>query len=302
MKHVRHTTKTRARKMRSRRGHKSLIETIKWMAINCAIAANNACPRLTKTHHDIPSSKECIVATVAFNNPELVRIQFESLRKHMRANFNYIIYDNSTDPRASENLQSYSKQQEAIVYIKPRFKTIGRLSPSLDHGFALNCCSKMIAGHGKAARFALLLDHDIFLTKPWHPSEDLIPGIAFSAPKQSRGGITYFWPGLMIIDLNLVDIRLLSFLPDRGLDTGGRLGRITQKHRITTADIESSGYINTNCGTPMSSEDPLFDHSLMNNLIVVTYGPWIHLINGSGWRGKQNQNQSLDYIVSKIND
>jgi len=106
----------------------------------------------------------------------------------------------------------------------------------------------------------------------------------------------------MIIDLNLVDIRLLSFLPDRGLDTGGRLGRITQKHKITTADIVSSSYLNTNCGTPMSSEDPLFDHSLMNNLIVETYGPWIHLINGSGWRGKQNQNQSLDYIVSKIND
>lgn len=301
MNPIRQTTRTCARNTRSYSDRNSLINQIKWIAADWAIAVEDILSTLTSIHHALAAEEECIVATVAFNSPELVRIQLESLKKHLRISFSYILYDNSTDAHASRVLERYSKER-GISYIKPRLKIAGRLSPSIDHGFALNCCSKAIARARKAGRFVILLDHDIFLTNSWHPSEFLIPGTALSAPKQNREGITYYWPGLMIIDLKLIDIRLLSFLPDRGLDTGGRLGKITQKHKITTADIPSSGYINTTDGRPMSSEDSLFDHCLMNNQIVESYGPWVHLINGSGWRGKQNQHQSIDYIISKIND
>mgnify|MGYP006280490367 CR=1 FL=1 len=279
---------------------RALTSRLKWRLIHYLVAANEIYARHFEKKPTIPNGKNCIVVTVAFNKPRLVRIQLESLKKHLKIDFNYLIYDNSTDPRASQELEQLSRD-DAVTYIKPKAKLAGRINPSLDHAIALDWCAKAIAKQEKRPKYALFLDHDIFLTGDWTMSAAMSPNIGISAPRQERKGIAYYWPGLMAINTELANLELLSFLPDQGLDTGGKLGRQTLKHKIATEEIQHCGYIYTADGSKMNDEDISFQELLMSNEIVEAYGPWLHLINGSCWRGDDKQNQSLNYIISQIN-
>jgi glycosyltransferase involved in cell wall biosynthesis len=287
-------------KLTHTRVSRALASRLKWLLIHCLVAANEMYSKYFEKRPTIPNWKNCIVVTVAFNKPRLVEIQLASLKKHLKIDFNYLIYDNSNDDQASQALKQLG-QGSTATYIKPRAKLAGRINPSLDHAIALDWCAKTIANQEKKPKYVLFLDHDIFLTEDWILSAAVPPNAGITAPRQERQGVVYYWPGLMIINTELTNLKLLSFLPDQGLDTGGKLGRQVLIHKIATEEIQHCGYICTANGSMINSDDNSFRELLASNQIVEAYGPWLHLINGSCWRGKAKQDQSLDYIISKIN-
>jgi hypothetical protein len=278
----------------------ALAGRLKWRLIHCLVSANKVYSRYFEKKPVIPNGKNCIVVTVAFNKPRLIKIQLESLRKHLKSDFSYLIYDNSTDARASRELEQLSRDN-TVIYVKPRTKLAGRINPSLDHAIALDWCLEAIARQTKRPKYALFLDHDIFLTADCLLSAAVSPKVGITAPRQERKGIAYYWPGLMFINTELTNLKLLSFLPEPGVDAGGKLGRQALKHKIATEEILHCGYICTANGSNINSNDKSFEELLMSNQIVESYGPWLHLINGSCWRGKGKQDQSLNYILSRIN-
>jgi glycosyltransferase involved in cell wall biosynthesis len=279
---------------------RALASRLKWQLIHCLVAVNDIYSKFFEKESAIPNEKTCIVVAVAFNKPRLIRIQLESLKKHLKINFSYLVYDNSTDARASQELKQLSQDNTAI-YVKPRAKLAGRINPSLDHAIALDWCAKAIARQEQRPKYVLFLDHDIFLTDDWILQEAVSPNAGITAPRQEREGHTYYWPGLMVINTELTKLELFSFLPDQGLDTGGKLGGQALKQKIATEEMLHSGYICTANGSKINSDDKCFEELLMSNQVVEAYGPWLHLINGSCWRGKRKQDQSLNYILSRIN-
>jgi hypothetical protein len=278
---------------------RAVASRIKWWLIRCLVAADDMYMRFTETKPLLPKGKQCIVVTVAFNKPELIKLQYQSLKKNLGSDFGYLVYDNSTEAQASEELERFSRQN-GFTYFKPGSKLAGRINPSIDHAIALDWCAKAIAKHQEKLKYALFLDHDIFLTERWLLSDVHSPGIVLTAPKQERGGVTYYWPGLMLVATNFASLKVLSFLPEQGLDTGGKIGKLAKMHKILTADIPHCGYINTRNGSGIKNTDSNFGNLLMRNQIIEAYGPWLHLINGSGWRGTSNQKESLEYIRKKI--
>ena len=279
----------------------ALASRLKWWLIHCLVAANEIYSRYFEKKPIVANEKDCVIVTVAFNKPRLIKIQLESLKKHLKTDFNYLIYDNSTDAQASQELEQLSRDS-TVIYVKPRAKLAGRINPSLDHAIALDWCLKAITNQKKRPKYALFLDHDIFLTADWHLSAAISPTVGITAPRQERNGITYYWPGLMVINTELTNLKLLSFLPEPGLDTGGKLGRQALRYKIETQEMRHCGYISTLTGSKINNEENNFDELLMSNQIVEAYGPWLHLINGSCWRGKGRQDQSLNYIISQINN
>ena len=279
----------------------ALASRLKWLLIYWLVAANQIYSRYFDKKSIIAKEKDCIVVTVAFNKPRLIKIQLESLKKYFKTDFSFLIYDNSTDARASQELEKFCRNN-SVIYIKPRTKLAGRINPSLDHAIALDWCLEAITMLKTKPKYALFLDHDIFLTADWEISAAIAPTIGITAPKQERKGIAYYWPGLMVINTELTNLKLLSFLPEPGLDTGGKLGRQALRYKIETQEMRHCGYISTLTGSKINNEENNFDELLMSNQIVEAYGPWLHLINGSCWRGKGRQDQSLNYIISQINN
>ena len=265
------------------------------------IFINNLIARNFKKEHRYNGASELLAVTVAFNNPALIRMQHESLVSYSGIGLDYFVYDNSSDRSSSRMIEKYCIEHK-IDYYRPMAKAI-RENPSFDHGAALNCCIKRISTLKHAYKYLLLLDHDIFLSHFWSPSCMIKEGSSLAAPIQKRGGHIYYWPGLMLISLDSVQLSHLCFLPDikLGLDTGGRLGKLILETNISVDVVEHDGYLNIENDDFIEPNGDYFNQLLMANLIVEKYGPWIHLINGSGWRGRDNHKRALDFVLAKIN-
>jgi len=278
---------------------RAMKSALKWKLVDFAIASSTAITHLANKAKPSFEDKEFIIATIAFNKPELIKLQLESLKTYFREDFAYLIYDNSSNEMSSKELSLLSNGSN-VHYFKPRSKPLGRINPSIDHGIALNHCTKLIAKLVRKPKYVLYLDHDIFLTSSWDIPNISPRGIGLVAPEQKRGENRYYWPGLMLVNTHLVNLNILSFLPEHQLDTGGRLRRILEANKIKTGIIPHGGYTDVANGALIDKLNPSFNELLMSNLIIENYGPWLHLINGSGWRGTSNQSKSLDYIARRI--
>lgn len=273
---------------------------IKQKLFKTQIIINNLLACIFKEEIRFEGNGELLAVTVAFNNPTLIKIQHESLRSYSGIRYDYFVYDNSSDRSSSRMIKRYCLEH-SISYYRPIAKAI-RDNPSFDHGAALNYCIKRVSNLKHTYRYLLLLDHDIFPCDYWAPDYMIKESSCIAAPIQKRGHHIYYWPGLMLIRLDSVELNEFSFLPDveLGLDTGGRLGKLILQKNISVDVIEHDGYINIQSGDITEPSSANFRELLMANLIVEKYGPWIHLINGSGWRGRENQKSAINYVLVKI--
>ena len=254
------------------------------------------------------TKESACIMTVAFNKPLLIEWQWKLIAKNVIDKIDYLVIDNSTSKGAQESIGSFCASK-GILYRRAPYFSEGALEPSLSHGWALNwglrhlpCKYKKIA----------IIDHDIFPYIRTSISEKL-KGSAYYGLYQYRGNRWYLWPGFTFLDLEKIDPRELDFRPGDGLDTGGgnwkkvfsKLYGQEQvpppKHRYVHVDelelVEVSrwGEIRAPDFVKESKET-----LLKSNVLAEFVDDWIHVFNGSDWRGPAEKRTSLEHILKKI--
>lgn len=236
-------------------------------------------------------NKNLLLTTIAFNNLEILKIQYQQLKKNLKDEFIYMIADNSSILSISEEIKNYCVN-EKIPYVK--LPPNPYKNPSKSHGIALNWVYKNVIKKYDPHFFGFL-DHDIFPYK----ETSIIPYIQNNVFGliQERENKWYLWAGFCFYDFKNLKKINMNFLPSKGLDTGG------SNYYILYKDINKNNfkklpqiYIDT------KTENKVSEISNSNTTTTIEcIGDWIHLMRISNWNEeKNNKTDSIEKIISLV--
>jgi hypothetical protein len=244
------------------------------------------------------SSSKIAIITVAFNKPELIWIQWMALCRYTKEKFVYLIIDNSTSKQSSDKISNFCLENN-IFYAKALMPSVLARSPSVSHAAALNMGVKLACKY-IMPDYLVVLDHDIFPGSKFSIAHMLFDYEFIGLP-QFRGLHQYYWPGLLFMNMTKIDVNKLDFFPVIGADTGAKLRSQLMKQNIKCSSLDEPKYysVEDNC-VYLSRCDGPAERLLSSNLLIEEIQGWLHLINGSGWRGVSNDKLRLDYIKNLL--
>jgi hypothetical protein len=168
------------------------------------------------------------IITAVVNNPTFIEIQYHTLQKYFRGEYEFIVFDDSKDfpdftngydPSIKSKIQDICNQYN-IQYInipndhhKQLTDAVIRCSDSMN--FILNYQKEHPDKY-------LLLDSDMFLIDYF----DIEKYSKFDCAiiLQNRGGINYFWNGIYYFDIpKMKNLELLNWNCCPGCDVGGMM-------------------------------------------------------------------------------
>ncbi len=166
-----------------------------------------------------------IVIVIAFNNLEILKVQYGYLKKFLKDPFDYVVADNGTKKEVSVAIQSFCKENN-ISYTKLPINPLTNIRASGSHGVALNWCQRNIIEKYKPTYFGFL-DHDIFPLKDVSIVQNLNLGF-YGAVRTRKEPYWYMWPGFSFFTFEKVKGFSFNFFPHHSgrdgsifLDTGG---------------------------------------------------------------------------------
>lgn len=233
------------------------------------------------------------IITIAFNNDKIIPLHTRYVATNYTAPHTHIIADNSTDPRASANIEAFC-QENNIAYLRLPTNKLGKIGgPSYSHATALNWCYHHIINRRKPAYFGFT-DHDLFPLKP----VDLRPILDrqnFYGPKRPRGNYWYLSGILSFFKYSYTRTRKVDFMPVTFhgvyLDSGGGnwngLYREAEpsklvfcKERLEKASDKCSDLPGFVGGTADNTKEA----NRHQDLVEIFDELWLHTINGSYWK------------------
>ncbi len=191
---------------------------------------------LFESFHNIDPKKMAVI-TVAFNDLSLVRLQVKALNKFFKDPYNYFVVDNSNNEEKSQEIKKYCLENN-FNYARLS-ENIGnkQRDAGTAHGMSLNWAYRNIVLRFKPWAFGFW-DYDLFPTKPVKASDYLAKSEAWGISIKLKPRLTpwhypvYLWVGLLFFRTERFKGKMINFLPDFGVDTGGR---IPLDEKITTA-------------------------------------------------------------------
>lgn len=204
------------------------------------------------------------LATIAHNQPWLIREQHRLLEKNLEDDFTLTVFDSSTDEAAAAEIRSASPN-----YV--------RLTVTMHHESLNRAAVMLLNGDDPYVGF---LDHDVFPTEPTSLSP-LIDEAGFYGVGQRHPatGFLYLWPGFCFFKREWLNGRPLNFSglrdgdPRNDGDTGSMLYPLFQDEDWQKMYRAQHGY------KPIRQPD---EYGLQS-WGVETIGSWVHLSNGSEW-------------------
>lgn len=230
-----------------------------------------------------------LLTTIAFNNLDILKVQYQQLKNNIKDKFFYTIADNSNIPSISEKIKNYCIDQK-IMYVK--LPSNPYKNPSKSHGIALNWVYKNIIKKYEPNFFGFL-DHDIFPYKETSIISNLNKNIFGLI--QERNEKWYLWAGFCFYNFKNIKNITMNFMPSKGLDTGGanyyKLYKNIDKNNLNKI---SQTYID------ISTESKVLKINSSNTgTTVETIGDWIHLMRVSNWNKQENnKTNSIEKIIS----
>jgi hypothetical protein len=236
------------------------------------------------------------IATVAFNNPEVIGWQIRLVRKNLADKKLYTVFDNSSDRRASERIRDLCAD-ERVAYVR---LPVNHLTRSSSHGSSFNWIYSNYFKKRMADYFGFL-DHDIFPVKDTHLAP-LLNRQPIYGHLQERRGLWYLWAGFCFFRSDHIK-RKLNFLDGQiqgiGVDTGGMNWRPIYS-KLNKGDLlfpKSRHEKIRESGNPSTK---LYDTSLD---MIEYVGDWIHLWGSSGYktiRKKDERDEKIRSIINKL--
>jgi hypothetical protein len=206
---------------------------------------------------------KAIVATVAFNRPDMVEWQIHLVRKYMAERDGYIVFDNSSDSSKRADLRELCAREKVPYVSLPRL-TIGK--NSFSHAAAMNWITRNFVASRQPTVFGFL-DHDIFPVEPFSIRER-IAGKKVYGLRHSHQDAWYLWAGFCFFSNVLVESLDFDPVPPLRLDTGG--GNWSRLYRTLSADDVAFAVHRR-------------EESTTNGRDIEIMDGWLHAGNASGW-------------------
>jgi hypothetical protein len=164
-----------------------------------------------------------------------------------------------------------------ITYLKSNSSSQGG---SQSHSFAANL-SQVVFGDSYELFF--YLDHDCFPVKDFSVSETL-GDLGLMAGVAQAKAQTYLWPGCLMFKRGIGEI---DFSPLPGLDTGGGLYKLVNKHgdRIVYFSEEYE-------------ENPEFQKGKYKFYSLINDRTFLHFINGSNWNNSNDHRERINSLIN----
>lgn len=238
-----------------------------------------------------------MVVTIAFNNIEILEIQFEHLKRFLDNPLNYVIADNSNKEEHSRRIEIFCKKNK-ISYIKIPKNPLTGVRASGSHGVALNWCQRNIIKKYKPKYYGFL-DHDIFPIKKVSLVDNLDEGF-YGAIRTKKHPYWYMWPGFSFFNYSKVKKYSFNFFPYHAgsdgsifLDTGGS-NYFSIFKKIGTEGVKKaeSKLIN------LVTEKEFVKGEDSSQTFEIIDGAWLHL-RQIAWREESsNKMEDREKIVS----
>ncbi len=238
-----------------------------------------------------------IVVTIAFNNIEILEIQFEYLKRFLDDPFNHVIADNSNKEEYSKRIEIFCIKNK-ISYIKIPKNPLTGVRASGSHGVALNWCQRNIIKKYKPKYYGFL-DHDIFPIKKVSLVGNLSRGF-YGAVRNKKHPYWYIWPGFSFFNYSKVKNYSFNFFPYHAgsdgsifLDTGGsNYFSIFKKIGKESIQEAKSKLVNLN------TEKEFVKGEDSSQTFEIIDGAWLHL-RQIAWREESsNKIEDKEKIVS----
>ncbi|TPK23082.1 hypothetical protein FJ872_05405 [Mesorhizobium sp. B2-5-9] len=217
------------------------------------------------------SFRDAVVATVAFNRPDVIAWQIHLVRRHLAEHESYIVFDNSKKEEAREAIRDLCLRQHVPYVALPR----NRLTVSRSHGQALNWIVRNFMT-GLAPKVFGFIDHDIFPTEPFSIRDRLKGKSVYGSVRRDTPtpGGWFLWPAFCFFDGSLLRQRL-DFAPSYKfrMDSGG--GNWPLLYRtIDQALVRFTENKLLRCGEGDDEHEDFF----------MSVDGWLHVTNASNWR------------------
>lgn len=171
--------------------------------------------------------KKCdfLLAVITFNNVEILRKQYEYLKKFLNTPHDYLVADNSDNPITSMEIEEFCHDHN-ISYVKIPNNPLTGVRASGSHGIALNWVYRNIIQKYQPKYFGFL-DHDIFPIREAILFDKMALGF-YGAIRKRKEPFWYLWPGFCFYEYEKVKRYKCDFSPYHAgadgltfLDTGG---------------------------------------------------------------------------------
>jgi len=224
------------------------------------------------------------VIIIVYNlSSEIFLLQMAAIKKFCKdEDYTVEIVDNSSDLEKAEDIRYHASILE-INYIKTFAGGMG----SDSHAFAANFSYKKFKN--KYNYFAYL-DHDVIPVSDFSVVEILNGGHVMAGLGQGAQK-TYFWPGLVFWNANVVDPEIIDFSPSHifGLDTGGNLYKVIEKYGKENCIFFNEAY----------HQNPYFN-SLdgYNHFSMLADNRFLHMINSSNWALADRHEERINSLIN----
>lgn len=205
-----------------------------------------------------PDPEKLLVITSAFNDADLIALQHDSLKKFLVTPFEYFVVDNSIQEEGARQIKKYCLDH-GVSYIRlPDNPGAKKDVGGTPHGLAINWTYRNVVMKYKPKMFGIW-DCDLFPTKPVDIAANLKKADAWGIAIKLRPYFTpwhyplYLWVGLAFFRTEKFAGRTPNFLPDFGVDTGGRIP-LSEAHAKAFPDIVdfyASNFVQTEPGVTM---------------------------------------------------
>ena len=244
--------------------------------------------KYTKARYEkiIFQKSELLLTVVAFNNADLIKLQYEKLNEFLNEPFDYLVIDNSSKKETSEQLRAFCKEKNISYVLLPKNPLTG-IRASGSHGIALNWFYKNIIQKYQPTYFGLL-DHDLFPLKEVSVRENLTTDFS-GIVRRRKENFWYLWPGFSFFKYEKMKKFSVNFFPHHSgkdgsifLDTGGANYHSIYKQagKYSIKEITSK-LINKNTGKEfIKGEDSSQVFEIIDN-------SWLHL-RQIAWRAESS--------------
>ncbi|UVK50584.1 hypothetical protein DBIPINDM_003760 [Mesorhizobium sp. AR02] len=215
--------------------------------------------------------RDAIVATVAFNRPDVIEWQIHLVRRYLAEKDGYIVFDNSNKADKREAIRDLCHRQRVPYVGLPR----NRLFVSASHGQALNWIARNFVARFRPKIFGFI-DHDIFPTGPCSIRDRMQGKAIYGRARRDTPtpGGWFLWPGFCFFDGSL-PVRRLDFGPSYRfhMDSGGGNWPVLYRS-IDPALVRFAGSERLRFGAGDDEHEDFF----------TSIDGWLHVANASHWR------------------
>jgi hypothetical protein len=215
--------------------------------------------------------RNAVVATVAFNRPDVIEWQIHLVRRYLAEHESYIVFDNSKKDEARKAIRDLCRRQQVPYVALPK----NRLVVSRSHGQALNWIVRhFVTGFGP--KLFGFIDHDIFPTQAFSIRERLEGKSAYGSVRRDTPtpGGWFLWPAFCFFDGSLLR-RPLDFAPSYKfhMDSGGGNWPVLYRS-MDPASIRFTQDTLLRFGEGDDRHEDFF----------MSVDGWLHITNASNWR------------------